>query len=366
MFVSGTDTVKLIVSASATNPDGTIEKYYWDKGADGWDDSTDTPELEFYSENCGELPVVWGARNDDGVIRSDTFSIRFNCPPSNPDVISPSGNNSWSDYDKTEGNGTLTLKFNALDPDGNADTLIYTLFTGFNIETLKQVYIGTSTQYNLENIDTNSIVFWKLRIRDLNGDSAVDSGTFTAPPRPPYICYKGNFQDIRDSIRYSCVEIGNQIWMAENLNHIPASGDSWCYDDLPSNCDSLGRLYSWKRAIENTNGSIKDICPIGWHLPTLTEWMTLNKETGGGGKSDMLKSKDFWNGTDDYGFSALPAGYQSSYDYMGLGSQTRIWSSTIDTDGRSWYYILHGTHQVYENYYTAFPMNGYSVRCLED
>jgi len=120
---------------------------------------------------------------------------------------------------------------------------------------------------------------------------------------------KGSFKDTRDGKTYKTVRIGNQIWMAENLNY-NAKG-SKCYDNKPANCAKYGRLYDEK--------TLKTACPAGWHLPTGEEWDVLYSESGG---SSALKSKSGWNddtdfndnskisgnGEDKFGFSLLPSG----------------------------------------------------------
>jgi len=115
------------------------------------------------------------------------------------------------------------------------------------------------------------------------------------------------FTDHRDGKVYRTVAIGEQIWMAENLNF--KTERSVCYDNDESNGQKYGRLYNW-------NGAI-NACPDGWHLPSKEEWQTLvdfvgGKETAG----KYLKAKSGWedcegksgNGNDTFNFAALPGG----------------------------------------------------------
>ncbi|MDR2731890.1 MAG: fibrobacter succinogenes major paralogous domain-containing protein [Fibromonadaceae bacterium] len=123
-------------------------------------------------------------------------------------------------------------------------------------------------------------------------------------------CFESNscliFTDTRNNKSYASVVIGTQVWMAENLNY-NAEG-SLCYNNLESNCDKYGRLYDWEAAIE--------VCPDGWHLPTYAEWDELVIAIGGYDTSGKyLKATEGWemdnsNGTDDFGFAALPGGYE--------------------------------------------------------
>lgn len=119
----------------------------------------------------------------------------------------------------------------------------------------------------------------------------------------------GTLTDNRDHQSYKTVSIGNQVWMAENLNF--KTPYSFCYDDSTSNCTKYGRLYKLYEAVA--------ACPDGWRLPTLEDWNTLLYSVGGesvAGKK--LKSSKGWlgegNGTDNYGFSVLPAGFRYRED----------------------------------------------------
>ena len=130
--------------------------------------------------------------------------------------------------------------------------------------------------------------------------------------------------DPRDGQVYKTVKIGNQTWMAENLNFETADGS--CFDDRTTNCLRYGRLYPWESAME--------ACPAEWHLPDSTEWKALFAAVGGiesAGKS--LKFTEGWrnggNGTDEFGFSAFPVGilYGSS-EQSPKNEYATFWSST--------------------------------------
>lgn len=148
-------------------------------------------------------------------------------------------------------------------------------------------------------------------------------------------CNDNSFIDPRDGQKYKTVKIGNQIWMAENLNY--EMGYSWCNELNEENCKEYGRLYIWDVAI--------NACPDGWHLPSKMELDFLMAAVGGyeiAGK--ILKSKTGWalkensdgNGIDQYGFSAKPSGGRYSLpsgDFYGVKEETAFWSSE---DGGPW------------------------------
>jgi len=121
------------------------------------------------------------------------------------------------------------------------------------------------------------------------------------------ICHYGKwkdyFTDPRDGKQYPYVEISGKTWMAANLDYTVADG-SRCYNGFDANCEIYGRLYNF--------AATSDACPDGWHLPTNAEWTALTSAIGGiAGTAEKLKAKSGWasNGTDDYGFAALPGSY---------------------------------------------------------
>jgi uncharacterized protein (TIGR02145 family) len=181
----------------------------------------------------------------------------------------------------------------------------------------------------------------------------------------------GTFTDKRDKKTYKTVKIGEQIWMAQNLNFKTDSG-SWCYRDEDSNCGEYGRLYDWETA--------RTACPTGWHLPTREDWGALAIAAGGppdnygvgGGNARKLKAASGWyggdNGTDDFGFSALPGGERKFRGrFIGEGRTGKWWTAT-ERDSNSAYrrMILMSFGNLGESGDEGDKSNGLSVRCVQD
>lgn len=133
--------------------------------------------------------------------------------------------------------------------------------------------------------------------------------------------------DERDGRKYKTVKIGQQIWMAENLNH--ALRGSHCYKNNAANCRKYGQLYSWGDAI--------NVCPDGWHLPSVDEFKELIENVGGESAGKSLKSTAGWakqdgkdcNGTDEYGFSVRAGGGDFFFcEDCHMTKHATFWSST--------------------------------------
>ena len=218
-------------------------------------------------------------------------------------------------------------------------------------------YCGDPSLYHLYNKNTQV-----CRTRDaavIDKANAVECGS-------EYYNEENEFCDNRSGVNqsYKFVKIfvygTQQTWMAENLRY-NASG-SRCFNNVSSNCDKYGRLYSW-----STASSYNGICPTGWHLPSETDYnnliRSLNRDTTGSNNTgSYLKAAGAgWTGGttfDTRGFSALPAGYSTgSYSY-GLGEMTCFWSGTSNKC-----MLLNGTDQA-----SLTDMTGYyvSVRCIKN
>ena len=169
---------------------------------------------------------------------------------------------------------------------------------------------------------------------------------------------EGSFTDSRDGQTYRTVKIGDQVWMAENLNF--ETDSSFCYNDSAEYCAKYGRLYRWTAAM--------NACPEGWHLPDTTEWVTLITAVGGKSTAGkMLKSTSGWNsdgnGTDDFGFTVLPAGGWGSKDFVGEAAVfwTSEWYEGYDDYA---YGIRLYTDTIVRKFYSNKYI-GSSVRCLK-
>jgi len=140
-------------------------------------------------------------------------------------------------------------------------------------------------------------------------------------------CEQTQFTDQRDGKTYKTTKIGEQVWLAENLNY-EAEG-SKCYNDSITYCDKYGRLYNWETA--------KKVCPNGWHSPSMAEWGFIMNFSSGETTGNNLKASNGWkpvkgiqgNGNDKFGFAALPGGYSDSGgSFFQIGYLGFWWSSS--------------------------------------
>lgn len=216
----------------------------------------------------------------------------------------------------------------------------------------------------------------------------------------------GSLYDDRDGKTYKTVKIGEQEWMAENLNYdvqnYESSYRSWCYDNKDGkdgevdNSQKYGRLYRWSVAIDsltlaqeqgatcgyNTAGvgncfvpnNWKGICPDGWHLPTTNEWNDLADSVGGSsfaGKN--LKSSEGWdliggvNGSDEFCFSGLPAGYRNGSGKFAT-DYTYFWTADKSKNLSYRAYAMGIPYQkdVFVTGDRDVGVNAYSIRCVKN
>ncbi len=197
------------------------------------------------------------------------------------------------------------------------------------------------------------------------GGSSSPSGSSGGCPNPSV---SGNSLSCGGKT-YKIVQIGEQTWMAENLNYYVEG--SKCYNndpDGPDNCAEYGRLYSFSKA--------KTVCPSGWHLPSQAEWKVMTAFIGGEDtEGKKLKATSGWNnngnGMDDYGFSAHPGGegfYAPPYDnsFENAGRIGNWWISNDGYHGDNYFYRSMFYDSEYARSYSANGAFLYSVRCIQN
>jgi uncharacterized protein (TIGR02145 family) len=203
-----------------------------------------------------------------------------------------------------------------------------------------------------------------------------------------FSCYGDDGGDKGNDIgNYRTVVIGTQTWMAENLNY--AVEGSKCYDNDPANCVKYGRLYDWATAMAlppscNSNSCSsqiqpkhRGICPIGWHIPSEADWTTLTDYAGGFSTAGpKLKATSGWinrgdgssgNGTDQYGFSALPGGYGNpDGSFSNIGGHGDWWSASEYNSNNAHYRGVYFNVD-HAGWYSYGDKSGpTSVRCIKD
>jgi len=176
--------------------------------------------------------------------------------------------------------------------------------------------------------------------------------------------------DARDGKKYKITKIGAQVWMAENLSY--NAKNSKCYNDETANCKKYGRLYGW----DIVNGK-QNICPDGWRLPTSADWNSLVNHTGGEKNAGTkLKAKSGWNnfektsgnGTDNYGFAALPGGHCSQDGKFNYAGDLGLWWSNnlkgYSEFASNWYINTRGNAKN-NDFFDAQESFFSSIRCIK-
>jgi uncharacterized protein (TIGR02145 family) len=191
------------------------------------------------------------------------------------------------------------------------------------------------------------------------------------------------------------VTIGNQTWLKCNLNamHNNGNGNSWCYAGenistgnttnitAEEGCARYGRIYDWYAAMNvpsDCNSCASQIqyphrglCPENFHIPTSDEWDELITAVGGFSTAgNKLKAKSGWapggNGTDEFGFSALPGGYRrDDGSFISSGGFGYWWTVTESSFGVASYKQMSHTTNISDGG-TNPKSIGYSVRCVRD
>ncbi len=254
--------------------------------------------------------------------------------------------------------------------------------TGTGIFTSNITGLSPSTVYYIRAYATNSA-----------GTAYGNQQTLTTATSSNPVDVDGNV--------YTTVTIGTQVWMKENLkvskyrngDPIPTNLDntSWqnttsgayaIYNNDAANNTTYGKLYNWYAVVDSRN-----LCPVGWHVPSDPEWKTLEIYLGMsvtdadiigsrgsaqniGGK--LKSTSTLWTApntgaTNESGFSGLPGGFRYvNGTYYGIGYNGNWWSSTeTSTTADAWGRDL-GYNNGSSSRTNDDKQDGFSVRCLRD
>jgi uncharacterized protein (TIGR02145 family) len=300
---------------------------------------------------------------------TDTFNVYYTPPCNDPEnldvsfVATTSAGLVWSEFGN-ENQWDLLWVRSGYDPE---------------IEGTLVEEIADST-YTITDLESG--VSYDFYVRAQCWDSAYSfwSGprnfkTHQVCPDYPSVTYEGQ--------TYSTILIGDQCWMSENLNagEMILLGDTtrsrddlikFCYNDDPANCEIYGGLYNRYNLSDN-------LCPEGWHVPSHEEWKTLEgfadseydindpiwDDTGWRGfdAGKKLKSSSLWNGTDEFGFNFLPAGYifwisapGFESEFFGLGTEGIIFNRECNSANDN-------ISQLEE--FIGFAVTASSMRCIK-
>ncbi len=306
-------------------------------------------------------------------------------------------------------------------PSSSPSLVVNTALTPITISTTGATGIGAAT-----GLPTGVTASWSNNVITISGTPSLAAsftytipltggcgsvnatGTITVTVLP---CNPSTVTDV-DGNSYNTVLIGNQCWTKENLRvrryndntwiQFDASGSSsgstsntwngltvgahtiYAHDSTtnnPSNLTKYGYLYNWYAAagIITTNGSpTKNICPSGWHVPTIDEWNTLIDYIGGtnGAGSKMKSTSSLWTSQspvpdNSTGFTVLPGGHRfTNSAFSGIGTNAYFWSSTAHPDVRyalTKSFIYNSGNVVNTDYgYGGNKFVGSSIRCIRN
>ncbi|MCQ2062306.1 MAG: fibrobacter succinogenes major paralogous domain-containing protein [Fibrobacter sp.] len=216
-----------------------------------------------------------------------------------------------------------------------------------------------------------------------NAVSGIDRESSSIKDGSEYDAASNTLKDKRNGQVYKTVTIGDQTWMAENLNYDYNEGTakSFCYNNSTDSCAKYGRLYLWSAAMDSasifsydgagcgyeknckSSDVIRGVCPEGWHLPSQSEWKSLIVAADGSSTAgSVFKSENAG------GFSVLPAGYRDGNDiFKNVGDFAYFWSASQD-ERSSYYaydvYLIYDVGNAFQSY--GRRNEGLSVRCVMD
>jgi len=179
---------------------------------------------------------------------------------------------------------------------------------------------------------------------------------------------------------YHGVQIGNQCWFRENLDigsYVASTNDlvphsnvsdngiieKYCYDNNIANCNIYGGIYDWSEMMQySLTEETQGICPVGWHVPSVDEWIILQSNFPSASAGTELKAGG------SSGFDALPGGFRyATGAFNNEGTSYVFWTSTIDANNqnKAWFRYMSENNDSVAGIDDYIPY-GFSVRCIKN
>jgi uncharacterized protein (TIGR02145 family) len=285
----------------------------------------------------------------------------------------------------TTGNTTASVAFTA--PTNNGGSVI----TGYTVRSNPGniTATGSTSPITVTGLTNGTAYTFTVVATNAVGNSAPSAAsTLVTPGPPPFTCGTSTVSDI-DGNAYNTVLIGTQCWTKENLkvtkynnnDPIPDNTNSWNTNPTGARTEyvasgvtgyvgNYGYLYNWYAVNDSRN-----ICPAGWHVPTLPEWLLLETTLGINTAAPKLKStSSLWNSglvaNNSSGFSALPGGFRYGNGNFGdIRDAFYIWTNTTNSSNNSLAekrYIYRSDNTNVANWSNQSKAAATSVRCLKD
>jgi len=293
------------------------------------------PCAAYLNSNANILPSGWRVP-----LKGDIEKLLDTVGGSNIAGLKLKSQTGWLSYGGKDGNGTDDYGFD-FKPTGFCRT------DGSFNEFGWDGYFWSTTENDTLSSASVFDIYDSTRITEY--DKKLKFAIRLVKDAPGYVTIGGR--------QYKTVTIGNQEWLAENLDYkfsyngstlpIGSSGNpitpaAWYYDNNETSYGidgtyKCGLLYNWYAAkyLEDNKATL---LPNGWHVPTSNDWNTLLTEVGdistAGTKLKALNNSvngswpTGWNGTDDYGFNGIPSGDRYDSIYYDINSSCTYWTST--------------------------------------
>ena len=286
-------------------------------------------------------------------------------------------------------NTTVSVSFVA--PTNNGGSVV----TGYTVTSNPSTspVTGATSPINVTGLTNGTAYTFTVVATNVVGNSLASLASTAVTPTPTITDIDGNL--------YNIVNIGTQCWTKENLKvtkyndgitAIPdetANNAGWGtlgygaraeYPGVAGYVSTYGYLYNWQAVagIITAGGApdpTKNICPLGWYVPTDMDWTTLTDFLGPNPGTKLKENSTLWTintGTDDFDFSGLPSGFRGfNGSFFDVNSITYFWSAdrigpSNDVWNRSLNLFNGLLNRVNFVSYDGIKSVGASVRCLKD